>query len=114
MTHNNNNGVSGHKVFFFVNAVIDYSVLNGNDNLFFDLCAELLCNDGGGFIVKSFVDRCHLTERKQLFDNLGGSHFEHCRKLADRDFLGQLEVHLGLLCSLGGYSLEPLRLGFTP
>ena len=77
-------------------------------------CAKLRGNDFCRVIIYNFVDGCHLTERKQLFDNLGGSHFEHCRKLADRDFLGQLEVHLGLLCSLGGYSLEPLRLGFTP
>ena len=45
MTHNNNNGVSADKLGFVVNMVIDDSVFDCDDNLFFNLCAELFGND---------------------------------------------------------------------
>ena len=114
VTHDDNNGVSRHEVALIVNAVVDDPVLNCDDNLFLDLCAELLGDDGGGVVVKHFVDRDHLTEREELLDDLCCSHFEHCGKLAHGDFLGELEVHLRLLCSLGGDPLESLGLGLAP
>ena len=112
VTHNNDNRISRKKIFGGVLTVVDDSFLDGDFNFLFDLCAKLGGNDFGGIIVDCLIDRSHDAERKQLFDNLGGGHMKFHRKVADGDFIGNLDRN-GFLGSFGGDSLESFRLGFT-
>ena len=77
VSHDNNNRITLDKVFLLVLAVVNYSVFNRNNNLLFNLCAKLGCNNLGGVIVNDLVDGCHDAEGKELFDNLGRGHLEH-------------------------------------
>ena len=113
VTHYAYNGITGNKILIIILAVVDNSVLDCNNNCLFALCTKLGCNDFGCIVVDNLVDRCHLTEGEELFDNLCRRHVEKCGKVADRNLLGNLNVKLRLLCSLGRNSLEPFRFGLT-
>ena len=77
VSHDNNNRIALNKVFLLVLAVVNNSVFNRNNNLLFNLCAKLGCNNFRCIKINDLVDGCHDAEREQLFDNLGRSHLEH-------------------------------------
>ena len=113
VTHYANNGVTGNKILIIILAVVNNSILNCDNNCLFALCTKLGRNDFGRIIVDDLIDRCHLTEGKELFDNLCRRHVEKRGKLADCYLLGNLNVKLRLLCSLRRNSLESLSLSLT-
>ena len=112
VSHNNNDGVTGLKIFFRIDRIVDNSLLDCNDNLFFNLCAELCCNNFSRIVIDNLVDRCHHTECEQLFDNLCRRHFKQSSKLADCDFLGNCNFNL-LFGSFGSDSLESFSLALV-
>ena len=111
VSHNAYNGITENKILVVVLAVVDNSVLYSYNDRLFALCAKLGCNNFGCIIVDNLVDRCHLTEGKELLDNLCRRHMKQCGKVADRDLIGNLNVKLRLLRSFRRNSLESFGFG---
>ena len=111
MAHNTNYGRAWNCIFIILNLFLDNLLFNRDFNLLFNLCAKLGCNDCGGIIIDNLINRCHNAEGNKLFNNLICRHSEQTCKIADGNFLGNLNFNL-LLLSLLGNSGKALLLGF--
>ena len=74
MSHNNDNRASGDKLVLFVISVVDKTLLDCNNNLFFYLCAELFRYKTCGIKVNGCVNSRHNSESHKLLDNLRGGY----------------------------------------
>lgn len=83
--------------------IVDETLLDGDDHLFFHLAAQLHGHQGGGIVIDGLVDRGHDAEFDQLFDDLGGRFLHAAGQLADGDLVGNLDHQRRLL---GNFQLE--------
>ena len=112
MTHNDHDRVSGLKVRGVIVAVVYYSVLNGNNYLLLSSRAELRRDYRRRVVVNNLIDGGHNAQREKLFNNLGGCHFQHCRKLGNNYLVRYFDNYLRLLRALRSYARKALSLSF--
>ena len=107
VSHNYYYGAARLEVRIVVVGVVDEALLNGDDDLFLYLCAELLSYERCGIEVYLLIYRSHYAESHELLDNVGSRSLQTCCELADCNALGYHYLELLLSCAL---ELEPLEL----
>ncbi|CDA60994.1 conserved domain protein [Clostridium sp. CAG:169] len=110
VTHNNNDRRTLYLLFVLILAVVEQTVLDGNDHLTLDLCTDFHCNQCSGIVVDDVRHRLHLAQCHQAFDNLCRLNFQLESQVADGDFIRQGDVQLLTALALHLQLLEFLHL----
>ena len=71
VSHDDDDRTSRFEHFIRIRAVVNQTLLNGDDNFFFHLRAHFLRNDCGGIEVNDLILRRHDAQAHQLLDNVG-------------------------------------------
>ena len=87
VAHDNDDRCARHKVCIVVFAVVDDAVFDGDDDLFFDLCMELIGNEYGGIKIDGVVDGSENAVCHKLLDDFGARCLQAEGKLADGNLI---------------------------
>ena len=104
VAHNHDDGAAGLQLVGGILVVVDQSFLDGDNNLFFHLAAQLHGYQGGGVIVDDLIDGGHNAQLDQLLNDLSSRLLHAAGQLAHGDLVGDFD---GKRRFLGNFQLEP-------
>ena len=87
VAHDNDDRCARHKVCIVVFAVVNDAVFDGDDDLFFNLCVELIGNEYGGIKIDGVVDGSENAVCHELLDDFGARCLQAEGKLADGNLI---------------------------
>ena len=100
MAHNDHNGSAGLQLLGSVLRHVDEALLDGEMDLFFDLCIVFHGNEGGGIEIDGVAKGGHDAVAHQLLDDFGTRLLQAGGKLRHGDLIGDGNLQDGLLGSL--------------
>ena len=110
VAHDHHHGCPGHQILVLVLMVVDQALLDGDDDLLFDLAAHLLGDDGGGVEVDHLAQGGHHAVLHQALDHLCAGLLHPAGQLAHADLVGDLHGHRGLFDDLQPQLPQPVGL----
>ena len=104
VAHDHNDGAAGLQLIGGILVVVDETFLDGDDDLFFHLAAQLHGHQCGGIVVNNLIDGSHDAQLDQLLDDLSSRLLHAAGQLAHSDLVGNLDSKGRFL---GNFQLEP-------